>query len=170
MARVPPPAPAPDSPLVGARVEDCTGGVEVAAPVALSPELFSPLPELVSAESGEASLSPSLEAAALPTTSDLATPAEWGDSNEPAGDGAADWVTKPVRKRPLRVLRQRKMEKKNSCPQTAPPAKEKVLPKRSGLLLLTDPERRMARMRVGSPPPEVSVPTGGLPRPEGTTR
>ncbi|KAJ8406870.1 hypothetical protein AAFF_G00291460 [Aldrovandia affinis] len=100
-AWVSPPAPAPDSPLAGACVEDSTGGVEVAAPVASLPELFSPLPVPALAESGEASLSPSLEVAALPTTSDLATPAEWGDPVEPAGDRAAVWVTKPMRKRPL---------------------------------------------------------------------
>ncbi|KAJ8404513.1 hypothetical protein AAFF_G00337800 [Aldrovandia affinis] len=101
-ARVPPPVPAPDSPLLGvAFVEDSIGGEEVAAPEASLLELFSPLPESAAAESGEGSLSPSLEAAALLSTSDLATPAEWGDSMEPAGDGAAEWATKPARERPL---------------------------------------------------------------------
>ncbi|KAJ8415126.1 hypothetical protein AAFF_G00008240 [Aldrovandia affinis] len=36
-----------------------------------------------------------------PTTPDLATPAEWGDSVDPAEDGAEGWNTRPVWKRPL---------------------------------------------------------------------
>ncbi|KAJ8398695.1 hypothetical protein AAFF_G00418920 [Aldrovandia affinis] len=100
-ALAPTPAPAPVSPLVGVCVENSAGGVEVTAPVAMSSALFSPLPATASAESGEVSLSPSLEAAALPTTADLVTLQEWGDSAEPAGAGEVGWSIKPVHKRPL---------------------------------------------------------------------
>ncbi|KAJ8355138.1 hypothetical protein AAFF_G00091380 [Aldrovandia affinis] len=95
------PASASDPPRVGVCAENGVGGVEVAAPVAMSPELFSPLQTTAPAESGEAALSPSLEAAALPTTADLATPPDWGESMEPEGAGDVGWHVKTSRKRPL---------------------------------------------------------------------
>ncbi|KAJ8383479.1 hypothetical protein AAFF_G00219960 [Aldrovandia affinis] len=94
----PPSAPALDSLQVSAPVgEDSIGGEEVAVPVVSSPEMFSPLSGTVAAESGEGA--PFLEEMALLTTMDLATSAEWGGPPSLAGEGMAEWVTTPSRKR-----------------------------------------------------------------------
>ncbi|KAJ8347510.1 hypothetical protein AAFF_G00190900 [Aldrovandia affinis] len=42
-----------------------------------------------------------VEATAPPTTADLVTPLEWGDTKEPEGAAEAGWMTRPVKKRAI---------------------------------------------------------------------
>ncbi|KAJ8398709.1 hypothetical protein AAFF_G00419060 [Aldrovandia affinis] len=75
----------------------------VVVPVGLSPELFSSPSGTVAAGSGEGVMSPSMEGAALSTTSDLATPhVEWGNSSMDEEESGEQWEkSKPTRKRAL---------------------------------------------------------------------
>ncbi|KAJ8362282.1 hypothetical protein AAFF_G00384740 [Aldrovandia affinis] len=91
----PPPVPAPRTRVGG-------GAVEEMADLAASPELFSPLPGSEAAVLVEEAPLLSVEGEAMPTSVDLLTPMDWGDSIQPSSPVervGAEWARVAIRKR-----------------------------------------------------------------------
>ncbi|KAJ8362455.1 hypothetical protein AAFF_G00373890 [Aldrovandia affinis] len=91
----PPPVPAP-------RTRSGGGAVEEMADLAASPELFSPLTGSEAAVPRGEAPSRSVEGEAMPTSVDLLTPMDWGDSIQPSSPVekvGAEWARVAIRKR-----------------------------------------------------------------------
>ncbi|KAJ8358281.1 hypothetical protein AAFF_G00017180 [Aldrovandia affinis] len=94
----PPPVPAPRTRVGG-------GAVEEMADLAASPELFSPLPGSEAAVLVEEAPLLSVEGEAMPTSVDLLTPMDWGDSIQPSSPVervGAEWARVAIRSGPRR--------------------------------------------------------------------